>query len=108
VTSVTPNAFTRLKNIIIYGSEQQCNGMFSLRSVQVCNDVILIEMLQFWTLCTAQSSILKRNVSQTGYIRPVCSAEDVMFISDVYTVDSLTALRLNRGNVFLKKKFYFP
>jgi hypothetical protein len=32
----------------------------------------------------------------------------------VYTVDSrlsargLTALRLNRGNVFLKKKFYFP
>jgi hypothetical protein len=31
-----------------------------------------------------------------------------------YTVDSrlsargLTALRLNRGNVFLKKKFYFP
>jgi hypothetical protein len=25
------------------------------------------------------------------------------------TVDSrLTALRLNRGNVFLKKKFYFP
>jgi hypothetical protein len=33
---------------------------------------------------------------------------------DIYTVDSrlsaraLTALRLNRGNVFLKKKFYFP
>jgi hypothetical protein len=32
----------------------------------------------------------------------------------IYTVDSrlsargLTALRLKRGNVFLKKKFYFP
>jgi hypothetical protein len=32
----------------------------------------------------------------------------------IYTVDSrlsargLTALRLNRGNVFLKKKIYFP
>jgi hypothetical protein len=41
-------------------------------------------------------------------------APEIMLISDVYTVDSrlsargLTALRLNRGNVFLKKKFYFP
>jgi hypothetical protein len=36
------------------------------------------------------------------------------FFQDYSTVDSrlsargLTALRLNRGNVFLKKKFYFP
>jgi hypothetical protein len=34
--------------------------------------------------------------------------------TEINTVDSrlsargLTALRLNRGNVFLKKKFYFP
>jgi hypothetical protein len=36
------------------------------------------------------------------------------YYANEYTVDSrlsargLTALRLNRGNVFLKKKFYFP
>jgi hypothetical protein len=38
----------------------------------------------------------------------------VTSLLEAFTVDSrlsargLTALRLNRGNVFLKKKFYFP
>jgi hypothetical protein len=41
----------------------------------------------------------------------ICSALEIQIH---YTVDSrlsargLTALRLNRGNVFLKKKCYFP
>jgi hypothetical protein len=40
--------------------------------------------------------------------------EEVMISKKAITVDSrlsargLTALQLNRGNVFLKKKFYFP
>jgi hypothetical protein len=42
------------------------------------------------------------------------SSTSTMLQALVSTVDSrlsargLTALRLNRGNVFLKKKFYFP
>jgi hypothetical protein len=41
-------------------------------------------------------------------------SQEVSKLREQNTVDSrlsargLTALRLNRGNVFLKKKFYFP
>jgi hypothetical protein len=43
-----------------------------------------------------------------------CSAVEIKKKKESSTVDSrlsargLTALRLNRGNVFLKKKIYFP
>jgi hypothetical protein len=48
-------------------------------------------------------------------LNPALEARKYSIITyDTSTVDSrlsargLTALRLNRGNVFLKKKFYFP
>jgi hypothetical protein len=54
-----------------------------------------------------------RNLPESK-MRPARWADNLTAICEPITVDSrlsargLTALRLNRGNVFLKKKFYFP
>jgi hypothetical protein len=53
-------------------------------------------------------------VSMDGVTKQDAQVSCPYCVSIVNTVDSrlsargLTALRLNRGNVFLKKKFYFP
>jgi hypothetical protein len=61
-----------------------------------------------------REELLQRHVSFKGQQPDGTGETPVFYKLDKYTVDSrlsargLTALRLNRGSVFLKKKFYFP
>jgi hypothetical protein len=65
--------------------------------------------LRFCVSCctVSNASLTLREVSQ-GWITEYIWTKRGITVDSRLSARGLTALRLNRGNVFLKKKFYFP
>jgi hypothetical protein len=62
-----------------------------------------------WKKVRRQNGTAKARFSAWSFhLSPDIIHEDVDTVDSRLSARGLTALRLNRGNVFLKKKFYFP